>query len=414
MIASENPGLLWRQWSIKAVVEVSEFLKVPTVFISSELPWRMLCRRHGADLCYSPMFHALLFAQQSAYRAENFVTCPEDRPLIVQFCANDTEVLLQSSELVIPYCDAVDINLGCPQTIAKKGRYGAFLQDDWTLISSMIKRLKSLSIPVTCKVRVFDDVSKTVAYAQMLEKSGCELLTVHGRTREQKGSNTGTASWEKIAAVKKSVRIPVFSNGNILRFGDIQRCFDATNADGVMSAEGNLCNPYLFENRIPPVWEPALEYLDIVRSYPCSISSVRGHIFKLCHKSIYADTTLRDGLGTAETWNEFRDVISEFKSRFEVPFATGAIPVPILPHWYCQPDFHDSNEGCIEKTDAKEELARLREAKKAEIQKYAILNGLSLLKAKKMLKKTAVREKRSQPTKVCICGNSSVSLRFQV
>ncbi|KHJ47737.1 dihydrouridine synthase [Trichuris suis] len=407
-------------------------LVVAPMVNQSELPWRMLCRRHGADLCYSPMFHALLFAQQSAYRAENFVTCPEDRPLIVQFCANDSEVLLQSSQLVIPYCDAVDINLGCPQTIAKKGRYGAFLQDDWTLISAMVKRLKGLSIPVTCKVRVFDDVSETVAYAQMLEKSGCELLTVHGRTREQKGSNTGVASWEKIAAVKKSVRIPVFSNGNILRFQDVQRCLEATNADGVMSAgrlrwhlatlkcilffflafvEGNLCNPYLFENRIPPIWEPALEYLDIVRSYPCSISSVRGHIFKLCHKSIYADTTLRDGLGAAETWNQFRDVISDFKSRFE-PFTADVISVdgcPHLPHWYCQPDLHDSNEGCNEKADAKEELTRLREAKKAEIQKYAILNGLSLLKAKKMLKKTVVREKKSQPTKICICGNSSVS-----
>lgn len=90
----------------------------------SELAFRVLCRRHGATGAYTPMLHARLFLETPAYRAEHFTTCPTDRPLLTQFCANDPDTLLTAARLVEAHSDGVDLNLGCPQRIAKRGKYG--------------------------------------------------------------------------------------------------------------------------------------------------------------------------------------------------------------------------------------------------------------------------------------------------
>ena len=47
----------------------------------SELAFRLLCRRHGCDLCYTPMMYSAKFATDAAYRAAELQTCAEDAPL---------------------------------------------------------------------------------------------------------------------------------------------------------------------------------------------------------------------------------------------------------------------------------------------------------------------------------------------
>jgi tRNA-dihydrouridine synthase 1 len=232
------------------------------------------------------MLHARLFAQDSKYRQSHFQAVkPEDlrdgeadnvgaqqpwldgnpsidRPLFVQFCANDPQHLLEAAKKVAPYCDAVDLNLGCPQGIARKGHYGAFLQEDQDLIFRLINTLhRELDIPVTAKIRILETEAETLAYAQNVLRAGASILTVHGRRREQKGHLTGTADWKMLRFLRDNLppETVLFANGNILQDGDVQKCLDATGADGVMSAEGNLSDPAIF-GRPPPVGEEGREY----------------------------------------------------------------------------------------------------------------------------------------------------------
>lgn len=226
-------------------------------------------------LAYTPMFHARHFGNDEKYRRAHFqATKPDetkpwldgnpaiDRPLFVQFCANDPEALLAAAKHAAPYCDAVDLNLGCPQGIARKGHYGAFLQEDQDLVYRLINTLhKELSVPVTAKIRVLETKEQTLAYAQNVLKAGASILTVHGRRREQKGHLTGLADWEMIKFLRDSLPpdTVLFANGNILQHGDVADLIEATGADGVMSAEGNLSDPSIFA-RPPSPGEEGREY----------------------------------------------------------------------------------------------------------------------------------------------------------
>lgn len=254
----------------------------------SEFAWRMLTRSYMREnsrkslLAYSPMLHARLFQEAARFRDQHFEPVrdslvskekshlapyldgnPElDRPLFVQFCANNPEELCEAAGYVAPYCDAVDLNLGCPQNIAKSGHYGAFLQEDWDTIYRLINKLhKELPVPVTAKMRILETKEKTLEYAKMILSAGASIICVHGRRREQKGHNAGIADWSMIRYLRANLppETVIFANGNILNRNDIAPCLEQTGADGVMSAEGNLADPTIFGG-VPAPGELEREY----------------------------------------------------------------------------------------------------------------------------------------------------------
>lgn len=331
------------------VLKSPQYVAAPMVDMS-ELPFRMLCRHFKAQLCFSPMLHSQQYLQDSLYRSDTFSTCPGDRPLVVQFCSNDPNDFVSVAMMIASQCDAVDLNLGCPQAIARKGHYGAFLDDDWDLVHSIVKKASSeLPVPVTCKMRVLPgDFRNSVQFAKMLEDAGCSVITVHGRTKDQKGHATGLASWDAIKHIKNNIKIPVIANGNILSFTDIKECLDYTGADAVMSAEALLQNPALFTGKNPPVWTIVQKYLEYAEKYKTPIRSVRCHLFKILYLCIHQDSSIQQILAEGKTFADFYavcDILKDMPKKYNSTFTKEECEVS--DNYLIDFDFNSIETPCV-------------------------------------------------------------------
>lgn len=280
----------------------------------SELAFRMLARKHGTELCYTPMLHSRLMSEDKKYFQNMFSTCPEDQPLFTQLCGNDPEIVLKAAQQVQNNSNAVDINLGCPQAIAKKGNYGSFLQEKPDIICSIVRKLDiNQNVPVTCKIRLLPKLSDTIDLAKKIEQSGASILTVHGRTKEQNKQSVGQCNWEWIKAIKDEMKIPVFANGGIYQYEDVGNCMEQTGVDGVMSSESLLENPALFSGEIVDLDLIAEEYLELWSKYETKTNYLKPHLFKILHSGQTTHTDLRAKLGQAMKYEDYYEVVQSMK-----------------------------------------------------------------------------------------------------
>ncbi|EGG21642.1 tRNA-dihydrouridine synthase 1-like protein [Cavenderia fasciculata] len=281
----------------------------------SLLAFRLLTRKFGADVVYTPMYNSKIFSHDATYRC-NFSTNPQDRPMVVQFCGNEVDHIVKSAKMVEDHCDAVDINLGCPQGIARKGFYGAFLLERPDIVLPMVRALhKELKVPIFCKIRLLPDIDDTIKLALQLQEAGCQLLTVHGRTKEQKGEFLCHADWKAIRRVKEAVSIPVFANGSVDEYKDIVPCLEESGADGVMSADGILANPAMFSGLDMTLTDVCREYLDICDQIPTDFFLIRSHCYKMLKRHMDDYEDIRYKISKMIDVTDMRGILDEIDRR---------------------------------------------------------------------------------------------------
>jgi len=215
---------------------------------TSDKPFRMLCKSLGAGLTTSEMVviqEHLLNTNKSKYRL-NFEG--ESAPISIQIAGSEAQELATSAQKAVEYgADIIDINMGCPaKKVCNKAAGSALMQDEKLVKEILETVVNAVDIPVTLKMRTGWSVDNKNApiIAQIAQQAGIQMLSVHGRTKEDKYN--GMAEYDTIKTVVNQVDIPVIANGDIISAKKAQQVLEYTKASGVMIGRATQGNPWIF------------------------------------------------------------------------------------------------------------------------------------------------------------------------
>ena len=432
---------------------------------ASDYAFRCLCRQHsGVDLTFTQMLHAkhlvaaapnnfaachldlyeyqqqqqppndarlLLPSQQdflqgadqlttrphwSSTMVQTTTTSHTTGPVIVQLAGDDPTLCLRAAENVLETNAAVagfDLNCGCPQAIARRGNYGAFLMDgdNGRTVCEILRVLRDYlprQVAVSAKIRLpnpnLQQPDHDLLRSRMLrlaETTGVDFLTIHGRTVLENKTAVRACHTDQIRKAVEIVRasssrpgLPVIANGGVEFMPDVSQRLDETGASAIMSSEGLLETPNFFvvdssqhspKQLLEQQFQVTRDYLAWSYNFPpmpgvlgpwgCA-GVVKGHVFKMLHRYWQEHADLRERLAkhkckrAVQMWSLVEELYGRYENLHEDELADLSSSLPSSSwyrrHWKAASLLHQrgrSTASNILSVVERKELARQRIAK---------------------------------------------------
>jgi len=217
----------------------------------TDRPFRQLCRQFGAGYAVSEMvtsrkdlWHTLKTSRRANHEGE-------PGPIAVQIAGTEPAMMAEAAAYNIERgAQIIDINMGCPaKKVCNKWAGSALMQDETLalqIIEAVVAACEPHGVPVTLKMRTgwCQSHKNALSIARAAEQAGVQMVTVHGRTREQ--GYKGEAEYDTIAAVKAALRIPVVANGDITSPEKAREVLRQTGADALMIGRAAQGRPWIF------------------------------------------------------------------------------------------------------------------------------------------------------------------------
>ena len=217
----------------------------------TDRPFRQLCRQFGAGYAVSEMvtsrkdlWHTLKTSRRANHDGE-------PGPIAVQIAGTEPAMMAEAAAYNIDRgAQIIDINMGCPaKKVCNKWAGSALMQDEALalhIVEAVVAACEPHGVPVTLKMRTgwCQSHRNALTIARAAENAGVQMVTVHGRTREQ--GYKGEAEYDTIAAVKAALRIPVVANGDIHSPEKAREVIQKSGADARMIGRAAQGRPWIF------------------------------------------------------------------------------------------------------------------------------------------------------------------------
>lgn len=353
---------------------------------ASDYPFRQFLRQHcGVDLTYTQMLHSKNFCNDHKFRRAHLdlyeagatydtlvpsqleclgkgssipsgLSREEARaPLMVQLAGHNVNLVVKAALMIMDHTGGgvagFDLNCGCPQGIARKGRYGAFLmEENDRLVCEILSALRSALPPstaVSAKIRLPMDDDILQDRIPRLVGTGINFMTIHGRTLVENKTKVGAVHTDRIrlaidAARRVDPNFPVVANGGMETYRDVQEIMQSTGAVAAMSSEALLETPNIFmpesldltpHERMEQQFSFARDYLNVCATIAPPLPGVlgisrykggsftvaRGHLFKFLHRYLQEHPDMRDRMaadGGENTLPQARALVEELYERY--------------------------------------------------------------------------------------------------
>ena len=217
----------------------------------TDRPFRKLCKTLGAGYAVSEMVTSRRDLWDSLKTSRRANHAGEAGPVSVQIAGTDAQMMADAAVYNIDRgAQIIDINMGCPaKKVCNKWAGSALMQDEplaLQIIEAVVAACTLHRVPVTLKMRTgwAQDHKNALTIARAAESAGVQMVTVHGRTREQ--GYKGLAEYDTVGEVKAALRIAVVANGDIDGPEKARSVLAYTDADAVMVGRAAQGRPWIF------------------------------------------------------------------------------------------------------------------------------------------------------------------------
>ena len=217
----------------------------------TDRPFRQLCKALGAGYAVSEMVTSRKDLWNSLKTSRRANHEGEPGPIAVQIAGTEAQMMAEAAVYNVERgAQIIDINMGCPaKKVCNKWAGSALMQDEALAVSiaqAVVEAFSPFNVHVTLKMRTgwCQQHKNAVSLARQFESIGIQMLTVHGRTREQ--GYKGQAEYDTIAAVKAAVKVPVVANGDITSPEKARDVLAYTGADAIMIGRAAQGRPWIF------------------------------------------------------------------------------------------------------------------------------------------------------------------------